>query len=733
MKRKSIVRTIIYFMIYFALTGLVIFVLIGLLGKRDAGEAYTGDFSVTDFNNGWTIKEPGGLESLFAIPATVHVEPGDVRILTNILPPSMEDNMSISVRITMSDVTIYVDGELRSEYLQENLPMTKGFPPSSRLICNLNSEDAGKRIEVKFSPYTDSASINEITYARGNGTWFSVIQDNIASTAISFLIVLVGIFVAVAYLFAGRKVERTKSAFYLGTIMISLGVWLISESALRQLFFNRPIISTYLSYISLELLPIFVFKFFDVVQHEKYHRIYSCAEDVFCLQLGINILLFAVGVAHLHQTLIFSHIEIGASAAILITCLIKDIADKSVSAYRMTAIGMAVFLALVIIELVFFYCRPTYSLGVFLCIGLCLLLVSTIMQIVKDEMSQIEDLAWHRQRSAIYTIETMSHAIDAKDEYAGGHSTRVGEYAAKLAEEVAEKYGFTEEDINRIKYIGQMHDIGKIGVPDVILNKTGSFTEEEYSLMKKHTIIGYELFNQMPDADDLLDGIRYHHERYDGKGYPDGLAGEKIPLVARILCLADGYDAMSSDRVYRRRLSDEEIRAEIESCAGTQFDPYLAEVFCKMLDEGRMYQVTERGIDAKKDLKLLKSEILENILQHNIYSGRQVIVNPAFVRMTCYLIKLAEKNDRKVDMYFCEPEKTDKSDFSEEEMDAFNQTLLESMRSIIDKDDVALQYSNSKCLLVLFDKSDREIRRIMQETLKDYRDEVRLVIKEIEG
>ena len=151
---------------------------------------------------------------------------------------------------------------------------------------------------------------------------------------------------------------------------------------------------------------------------------------------------------------------------------------------------------------------------------------------------------------------------------------------------MAADYDFTEEDIRRIRYIGLVHDIGKIGVPDNVLNKAGKLTDEEFDAMKQHTVIGYEIMKSMGNSiEGLLGGIRHHHERFDGSGYPDHLADAEIPLEARIIAIADSYDAMTTNRVYRRRLTDEQVKEELIKGAGTQFDPALVEIFIGLLDE----------------------------------------------------------------------------------------------------------------------------------------------------
>ena len=224
-----------------------------------------------------------------------------------------------------------------------------------------------------------------------------------------------------------------------------------------------------------------------------------------------------------------------------------------------------------------------------MCVGLNVLMVSTVVQILIDQIREAKERQERQTQMIVNTIETMAGTIDAKDEYTGGHSERVGDFAATLAKEVAERYQFSERDIRRIRYIGIMHDIGKIGVPDRVLNKTGHLIDEERELMKKHVDVGADIMEAMDETvKGLSEGIRYHHERFDGKGYPKGLAGEEIPLVARIICLADSYDAMTSNRVYRKRLTNEEVREELIRCSGKQFDPELTEVFVKLLDNGEL-------------------------------------------------------------------------------------------------------------------------------------------------
>ncbi len=183
-----------------------------------------------------------------------------------------------------------------------------------------------------------------------------------------------------------------------------------------------------------------------------------------------------------------------------------------------------------------------------------------------------------QKRMFLGTLRALTASIDAKDPYTRGHSERV----ALLGHMLALAAGLDEQAAERVRISGLVHDVGKIGVPGYVLCKNGRLTDHEYDLIKQHPAIGHKIIRDIPSMDDILPGVLYHHERYDGRGYPEGLAGEQIPLFGRILALADSFDAMSSNRAYRSALSREDVLAEIEECAGSQFDPELAKVFLKL-------------------------------------------------------------------------------------------------------------------------------------------------------
>ncbi|MCR5672812.1 MAG: response regulator [Lachnospiraceae bacterium] len=213
------------------------------------------------------------------------------------------------------------------------------------------------------------------------------------------------------------------------------------------------------------------------------------------------------------------------------------------------------------------------------------------LTLLKSHMNQeIERKTEENEQLSIHIIKALAYAIDAKDKYTNGHSSRVAEYS----KEIAARLGYSEQEQDEIYIIGLLHDVGKIGIPDAIINKNSRLDDIEYDTIKKHSVIGTQILETIKEMPNLSKGARWHHERYDGTGYPDGLAGEEIPEVARIIAVADAYDAMTSNRSYRNPLSQSETREELVKCSGTQFDPRIADIMIGIIDEDKDYQLREQ-------------------------------------------------------------------------------------------------------------------------------------------
>ena len=210
-----------------------------------------------------------------------------------------------------------------------------------------------------------------------------------------------------------------------------------------------------------------------------------------------------------------------------------------------------------------------------------------INRVIKFRIKKIEAKSEEERNFNKAIIGAFANCVDGKDEYTNGHSQRVAKYTKMLAE----KLGEDPVTIDKFYNIALLHDIGKIGIPDAILQKPGKLTDDEFAVMKGHPHRGYEILKDVQIQEDLAAGAHHHHERIDGKGYPDALAGENIPWVARIIAVADTFDAMSSNRPYRKKLPEDYIIEEIKRCAGTQLDPKVVEKFLELYKEGAFADV----------------------------------------------------------------------------------------------------------------------------------------------
>ena len=228
---------------------------------------------------------------------------------------------------------------------------------------------------------------------------------------------------------------------------------------------------------------------------------------------------------------------------------------------------------------------------------------ATLEKKVQEQTSELRSQQKATKKLFLQTVTALSEAVDAKDRYTSGHSKRVAEYARMIAE----RMGKDKEEQEEIYRAGLLHDVGKIRIPNSIINKEGKLTDEEFNIIKVHPITGYHILKGIGGSHRIAIATKYHHERYDGSGYPNRIFGENIPEMARILAVADSYDAMTSNRSYRKALPREVVRSIIEEGKGTQFDPAIADVMLQMIDEDKEYKMRQVD-DAQKIILVVDDE-----------------------------------------------------------------------------------------------------------------------------
>ena len=209
---------------------------------------------------------------------------------------------------------------------------------------------------------------------------------------------------------------------------------------------------------------------------------------------------------------------------------------------------------------------------------------------IRDAFAEVERRAQENRDLFINSIRALAQAIDAKDPYTRGHSERVASYAETIAAEM----GLPADEVEKVKLSGLLHDVGKIGVDDRIIRKPTALTEEEFELMKTHPVKGAAIMSAIPQLADVIPGMKYHHEKWQGGGYPDGLKGEEIPLQARIVTVADTFDAMTTTRPYQKAMEIQFVVDRIRQFAPARFDPRIVTAFVSAWEKGKLVPIEEQ-------------------------------------------------------------------------------------------------------------------------------------------
>lgn len=324
------------------------------------------------------------------------------------------------------------------------------------------------------------------------------------------------------------------------------------------------------------------------------------------------------------------------------------------------------------------------------------------------------------EEMSVQMVETLANAIDAKDRYTKGHSFRVAEYSAVIAKEL----GWSKKQIETIRYEALLHDIGKIGIPDSVLNKDGKLTDVEFNVIRSHSTIGADILRAVTTLPGAQYVAKYHHERFDGKGYPSGIAGTEIPVNARIVCLADAYDAMSSERIYRAAFSKEKIRKELVDGRGTQFDPEFLDLFLKLFDEDRLQIRSQAESSGKKPRELPEELVLDlksymsEVAKQGDYHGAMTVEYRDFAKIYSYLKKLGERYDHSLEVVMVVL--TPGQQVTNEEIDTASHSMGFAIHKNIRTVDVCIQCSKMQFLTVMLDAGSGNVDSIMQRIFVDY-------------
>lgn len=536
-------------------------------------------------------KEDGTQEKI-AVPGKYEVPAGETMTIVTTFPNNYKDT-SIAIRSSLQSVRFYVDGKLRTEYDTANTRPFGKDSASRYVFCPTYTRDAGRELKIELTSNTANYSgvVNPVYSGDKADIWAFVFRSNGMESLIALFILFTGI-ITILFSFALRITYRTKFDIeYLGWCMLMGATWMIGESKLRQLWIPNVSILAALCFIIVMICPLGILLYVDTVQKSRYHRIYRWIELAACINFVVSVTLQLTGKADFIEALPASHVVLSVTFVAIFVTFIRDMLHGGSRGYHLALVGMVIALVSVLIEMVSVYFVVTIS-GLFIGTGLVILLFLNLIRTVRSvrnlerlrQKKELESRRRQTERISLQTIKTLSVTVETKNVYTNGHSQRVADYSALIAGAL----GWDDKRINNLRNAAYMHDVGMIGIPDSIVNKPTRLTEEEYAIIQRHTLIGADILKDITLIEHVAEVAHYHHERYDGTGYPEGLSGEEIPIEARIVAVADSYDAMNSKRIYRNALEKEKIIEELESCSGTQFDPVIAELFVRLIREGKV-------------------------------------------------------------------------------------------------------------------------------------------------
>lgn len=535
------------------------------------------------------------------VPGECDAERGEEVVITTVLPEAVYEDAVLGFRTSRQDMVIYIDGAERMTYSTKNTRLFGKASISVYILVPLKETDAGKEIRVRFSTDSSYAGvIRPVYYTTVFGLWNKIIGENVPmlfNAAFMIVFAVLGIVVSV---YLRIRTDRRFYLEYLGWAVLIIAGWLVCQSPLRQLYFENISMAGDFAHLMLLMVLFPVSIYVNNLQSFRYNRFYSAITIAAFIDFLFCVLITVTGISSYTDVQNINLSLYGVMIVGIVVNIFRDYKKGCLEEYRLPAYGFVGFAAGAALEIANSFRRDVIMNGGFICVGVIFMLIMAIIaafkefveiqqedQKLKVEVSQKESKI---EKLTYQAMETLAQTIDAKDTYTKGHSTRVAEYSRMIAA----RLGKSEAEQTEIYFIGLLHDIGKIGIKDDIINKPGRLTEEEFAVIKSHSTIGFDILKSMTQIDNIEYGARWHHERYDGTGYPDGIKGEEIPEFARIIAVADAYDAMSSNRSYRDAMSQEEIRQEVIKGRGRQFDPILADILLQMMSEDVNYDMRQK-------------------------------------------------------------------------------------------------------------------------------------------
>lgn len=578
--------------------GIVMILFLGyLLGGEIfmESERFPSELDYEDISDDWTLLGENGNTSKLNLPTKIVVEPNEKFTISKQLDVQDCNSKWLMIWNKGQNIIVDVDGVFRQEYGRNTTHNIGRDIPYVYVFVPLYSEDKGKTISITY--YTDNSrdtgTIGQIMLGDKTSLILSAVIPYQVEIVLAFFLVILGIgSVGGSYVIAHYK-RKEEPLRYLGAGVMLTGMWIILNSQARQFVFPNISIVRDCAFLCVSTIPIPFSLYLDKIQEERFHIGYVIVEIGGIINFISTFILNIMYVKGLSEMFIGTFLVVMLPILWGIVALFIDTIKGNVKKYSLVAIGL-LFFAMGTVSQMFLYLTSESGIvgaNVMIFGIMCMLVCSIVyaMKLFGTVYTDGQEAAKAAETLKVASMQTLAKTVDAKDRYTKGHSERV----AKYSREIAKRLGYSKKEQKNIYYVGLLHDVGKIGIPDSIINKPSKLTDEEYDVIKTHPGIGADILEDIKEIPNIAIGARFHHERFDGKGYPDGLKGEQIPLIARIIGVADAYDAMTSNRSYRNAMDQGFVRGEILRNKGIQFDPEIADIMITMIDEDIEYTMRE--------------------------------------------------------------------------------------------------------------------------------------------
>ena len=590
----------------FFLVALQFVVLLLVLSLFKVDDMTLGVGEISYFNSGWNVKyESGAQDNDVTLPYNFVSARNEKVVFENTVT---EDTRGKTLFFLSADKTVrvYIGTEEVYSFGENDVRLFGHTPGSVYCFINIPDDADNEIIRMEMSSYYENYAtyMPEIRIADRDVAILTLLKENLLSFFYCVVIAMTGVVLFVLGIIQKLSKKEEDGMTYLGLVLILSAGYYSIETKILQIIYGNQTIYSYLVFMNLMLLPMLLLLYYMNNKENDGSPSFRIVLVLTFINIIVQIVLQLLNIRDFMEMAFVSHALIFLTVVVVLANYGKMARKKGRKATGLEMSALIILALGSIVDLGRTYVLKVGDLGKYSRISMMIfdliMLFIHIKRNIKNEIKTIEENKIYLEKEVdrktkeirkllVQSMNTLSNAVDAKDYYTNGHSIRVAEYSRLLAQ----RLGLSKDRQEEIYYAGLLHDIGKIRVPDSIIKKEGKLTDEEYEYIKLHPVSGYHILKEISASSDIAIGAKYHHERYDGKGYPNGLEGENIPEIARILGVADAYDAMSSNRCYRKALPQDVVRAEIVKGRGTQFDPYIADIMLDIIDEDKDYRLKQ--------------------------------------------------------------------------------------------------------------------------------------------